>query len=73
MIEIVIAMQDPIIAKTNPVVAGLDLSTMDSATLSEFGIRTYNARVAIPGAPLLSVPQATQSSSGDNGMGAMGL
>ncbi len=78
VIEITIALQDPIVARTNPISAGIDLTTLDSGTISEYGIDTYTLTVAIPGAQLLTSPNtgtpSTDGSGGsDNGMSAMGL
>lgn len=72
-IEVILAMQDPVIAKEKPMSPGTDISTMDTQSLSDYGIHTYKTTVVIPGANLLSVPQASQATGGDNGMGSVGL
>lgn len=77
VVEITIALQDPIVAKQNPIQPGVSVSTMDNATRTSYGIQTYSVTVAIPGAQLLSSPQPATSSGGsgstDNGMGSLGM
>ncbi len=74
VIRITVAMQDPIKAKDNPISPGTDVTTMDATLLAEYGVQTYSTSVAIPGAMLLSAPQAGQpTGSADTGMGSLGL
>lgn len=67
VVKIQVGMQDPRIAKTQPLSAGTPVSTMAPDQLQTYGIRVYELSVAIPGAQLME-PVGT-----DSGMESMGV
>jgi len=66
VIKIQVGMQDPRIAKNQPLSAGTPVSTMAADQLQTYGIRVYELSVAIPGAQLME-PAA------DSGMQSLGI
>lgn len=66
VVKIQVGMQDPRIAKTQPLSAGTPVSSMAPDQLQTYGIRVYELSVAIPGAQLME--PAT-----DSGMESMGV
>jgi type II secretory pathway pseudopilin PulG len=68
VVKIQIAMQDPRVAKTQPLSAGTPVSTMAPDQLQTYGIRVYELSVAIPGAQLMESTEST-----DSGMESMGV
>lgn len=66
VVKIQVGMQDPRIAKTQPLSAGTPVSTMAPDQLQTYGIRVYELSVAIPGAQLMEPTT-------DSGMESMGL
>lgn len=76
IIEIQIAMQDPNIARTNPLAPGISLNLITSAMKTEYGVQIYSTTISLPGAQLLTSPQTstgTGQSSDGNGMSSVGL
>jgi|JI9StandDraft_1071089.scaffolds.fasta_scaffold02305_5 type II secretory pathway pseudopilin PulG len=67
VVKIQLGMQDPGIAKTQPLAAGTPVSSMAADQLQTYGVRVYELSVAIPGAQLME-PVAT-----DSGMESMGV
>lgn len=67
VVKIQLGMQDPGIAKTQPLAAGTPVSSMAADQLQTYGVRVYELSVAIPGAQLME-PAAT-----DSGMESMGV
>jgi hypothetical protein len=66
VVKIQVGMQDPRIAKSQPLSAGTPVSSMAQDQLQTYGIRVYELSVAIPGAQLME--PAT-----DSGMESMGV
>ena len=71
LIQISLALQDPVAAKKTPLDGGLSLQTMSVNDQQAYGVKIYQLAVAIPGAAIQAATGATQST--DSGMGAMGL
>lgn len=67
VIKITIALQRESKARTNPMEPGTLMSSITPETMREFGIDVYSVNAIIPGAHLLSAPQA--SGSGTSSMG----
>ncbi|XZE35222.1 prepilin-type N-terminal cleavage/methylation domain-containing protein [Pirellulaceae bacterium SH501] len=67
VIKITIALQRESKARTNPMEPGMFMSSITPETMREFGIDIYSVNAIIPGAHLLSAPQA--SGSGTSSMG----
>lgn len=66
VIKIQLGMQDPRVAKNQPLSAGTPVSTMAADQLQTYGIRVYELSVAIPGAQLMEP-------AGDSGMQSLGI
>jgi hypothetical protein len=75
IVQVRLAMQNPRIARTNPMTPGLMINSLDAAQRAEFGISIYEVMVPIPGVQLLNAAQAGASTSGggDSGMSSVGL
>jgi prepilin-type N-terminal cleavage/methylation domain-containing protein len=67
VIKITIALQRESKARTNPMEPGTLMSSITPETMREFGIDIYSVNAIIPGAHLLTAPQA--SGSGTSSMG----
>ncbi|AMV30553.1 hypothetical protein VN12_00455 [Pirellula sp. SH-Sr6A] len=67
VIKITIALQREGKARTNPMEPGVMMSSITPETMREFGVDVYSINAIIPGAHLLSAPQA--SGSGTSSMG----
>jgi hypothetical protein len=72
VVRITLAMQLESKRQIDPVDPGQSISSLTSGSLAESGIEIYTTTTLIPGSMLLTRPQ-TDSASGDNGMGSLGL
>lgn len=72
VIRITLAMQLESKRQTDPVDPGQSVASLSSGSLSESGIEIYTTTTLIPGSQLLTRPQS-ESATGDNGMGSLGL
>ncbi|MFN7876735.1 MAG: prepilin-type N-terminal cleavage/methylation domain-containing protein [Pirellula sp.] len=72
VVRITLAMQLESKRQIDPVDPGQSISSLTSGSLAESGIEIYTTTTLIPGSMLLTRPQ-TDSATGDNGMGSLGL
>ncbi len=71
LIQISLALQDPVAAKKMPLDGGVTLQTMSVEDQQAYGVKIFQLAVAIPGAALQAATGAAQSTG--SGMEAMGL
>lgn len=71
LIQITLALQDPVAAEKNSLDGGINLRTTSAAELESSGVKVFQLAVAIPGAALQAASSATGSTG--SGMEAMGL